>query len=161
VRNISTFGKTGPPNLKIDSIEAAHLVTPLLAVTAMRAFHSEASAIKRDKIAGDAAHLLKPYLPPRDRKLRLPDIYEMSEDPHARSERASFQPGETEMRAFNQLIAFATLSIVASFARADDILIPLNTIRRLSGAKRTLRQPAGLCVHGLSDRPCRFSQPSM
>jgi hypothetical protein len=40
----------------------------------MRAFYSERSAIKRDKIAGDAAHLLKPYLPPRDRKLRLPDI---------------------------------------------------------------------------------------
>jgi hypothetical protein len=45
----------------------------------MRAFHAEPSAIKRDKIAGDAAHLLEPYLPPRDRKLRLPDIYEMFE----------------------------------------------------------------------------------
>lgn len=45
----------------------------------MRAFHSEPNAIERDKIAGDAAHLLKPYLPPRDRKLRLPDIYEMFE----------------------------------------------------------------------------------
>jgi len=39
----------------------------------------EPSAIKRDKIAVDAAHLLKPYLPPRDRKLRLPDIDEMFE----------------------------------------------------------------------------------
>jgi hypothetical protein len=45
----------------------------------MRAYYAEPSAIKRDKIAGDAAHLLKPYLPPRDRKLRLPDIYEMFE----------------------------------------------------------------------------------
>jgi len=45
----------------------------------MRAYHSEPSAIKRDRIAGDAAHLLKPYLPPRDRKLRLPDIYKMFE----------------------------------------------------------------------------------
>ena len=45
----------------------------------MRAFRSEPSAIKRDKIAGDAAHLLKPCLPPRDRKLRLADIHEMFE----------------------------------------------------------------------------------
>jgi hypothetical protein len=45
----------------------------------MQAFHAERSAIRRDKIAGDAAHLLKPYLPPRDRKLRLPDIYVMFE----------------------------------------------------------------------------------
>ena len=30
-----------------------------------------------DHIAGNAAHLLKPYLPPRNRKPRLPDIYEM------------------------------------------------------------------------------------
>jgi hypothetical protein len=43
----------------------------------MRAYFKETNAIKRDKIAGDAAHLLKPYLPPRDRNLRLPDIYEM------------------------------------------------------------------------------------
>ena len=46
----------------------------------MRAYHAEPSAIKRDKIAGDAAHLLKPYLPPRDRKLRPPDIYKMFEE---------------------------------------------------------------------------------
>lgn len=45
----------------------------------MHAFHAEPNAIKRDKIAGDAAHLLKPYLPPRNRKLRLSDIYEMFE----------------------------------------------------------------------------------
>ena len=35
------------------------------------------SAIKRDKIAGDAAHVLEPYLLPRDRKLRLPDVYKL------------------------------------------------------------------------------------
>jgi hypothetical protein len=29
----------------------------------MRAYYAEPSAIKRDKIAGDAAHLPKPYLP--------------------------------------------------------------------------------------------------
>jgi hypothetical protein len=34
-------------------------------VKQMRAYHAEPNAIKRDKIAGDAAHLLKPYLPPR------------------------------------------------------------------------------------------------
>ena len=45
----------------------------------MRAYYAEPSAIKRGKIAGDLAYLLKPYLPPRDRKLRLPDIYEMFE----------------------------------------------------------------------------------
>jgi hypothetical protein len=45
----------------------------------MQAYYAERSAIKRDKIAGDAAQLLKPDLPPRDRKLRLPDIYEMFE----------------------------------------------------------------------------------
>jgi hypothetical protein len=38
----------------------------------MQAYYAERSAIKRDKIASDAAHLLKPYLPPRERKLRLP-----------------------------------------------------------------------------------------
>ena len=43
----------------------------------MHAFHAEPSAIKRDKIAGDAARLLKAHLPPRDRKLSLPYIYEM------------------------------------------------------------------------------------
>src|ERR1700751_3826888 len=43
----------------------------------MRAYYAEPGAIKRDKIAGDTAFLLKPYLPPRDRKLRLPDIYRM------------------------------------------------------------------------------------
>jgi len=46
---------------------------------ASRSARHGTSAIKRDKIAGNAAHLLKPYLPPRDRKLRLPDIYEMFE----------------------------------------------------------------------------------
>ena len=45
----------------------------------MRDFYAEPNAIKHDKIAGDAAHLLKPYLPPRDRKLRLPDVYELFE----------------------------------------------------------------------------------
>jgi hypothetical protein len=45
----------------------------------MRAYYAEPSAIKRDKIAGEAASLLKPYLPPRDRKLRLPDVYELFE----------------------------------------------------------------------------------
>jgi hypothetical protein len=44
----------------------------------MRDFYAEPSAIKRDRIAGGAAHLLKSYLP-RERKLRLPDIYEMFE----------------------------------------------------------------------------------
>jgi hypothetical protein len=37
------------------------------------------SAIKRDKIAGDAAFLLEPYWPPRQRKLRLFDVKEMFE----------------------------------------------------------------------------------
>jgi hypothetical protein len=45
----------------------------------IRAYFAEPRAIKRDKIAGYAAHLLKPYVPPKDRKLRLPDIYEMFE----------------------------------------------------------------------------------
>ena len=48
-------------------------------VKIMHAYLAEKNAIKRDKIAGDASRLLKPYLPPRDRKLRPPDIYEMFE----------------------------------------------------------------------------------
>ena len=32
-----------------------------------------------DTAAGHTAFLLNPYLPPRERKLRLPDIYEMFE----------------------------------------------------------------------------------
>jgi hypothetical protein len=31
------------------------------------------------KIAGDAAFLLEPHLPPNYRRLRLPDVYEMFE----------------------------------------------------------------------------------
>jgi hypothetical protein len=45
----------------------------------MRAYYAEPSAVKRDKIAGDAAFLLEPYLPPRQRKLRLFDVKEMFE----------------------------------------------------------------------------------
>jgi hypothetical protein len=37
----------------------------------MRDFYAEPSAIRRDHIAGDAAFMLKSYLPVRDRKLRL------------------------------------------------------------------------------------------
>jgi hypothetical protein len=45
----------------------------------MLAFYAEKNAIKRDQIAGDAAFLLEPHMPPRTRRLRLPDIYEMFE----------------------------------------------------------------------------------
>ena len=45
----------------------------------MRDFYAVPSAIKRDKIAGDAAFLLEPYWPPRQRKLRLFDVKEMFE----------------------------------------------------------------------------------
>ena len=46
----------------------------------MRAYFKEASAIKRDKIAGDAAFLLKRYLPPKGRMLRLPDVKGMFDE---------------------------------------------------------------------------------
>ena len=45
----------------------------------MRAYYAEPNAIERDKIAGDAAFLLEPYWPPRQRKLRLFDVKEMFE----------------------------------------------------------------------------------
>jgi hypothetical protein len=53
--------------------------TPCHSAKASRSARHGTSAIKRDKIPGDAAQLLKPYLPPRDRKLRLADIHEMFE----------------------------------------------------------------------------------
>jgi hypothetical protein len=43
----------------------------------MRAYFAEKNAIKRDQIAGDAAFLLEPHLPPNYRRLRVADIYEM------------------------------------------------------------------------------------
>jgi hypothetical protein len=45
----------------------------------MRAYFAEKNAIKQDEIAGDAAFLLEPHLPPNYRRLRLPDIYKMFE----------------------------------------------------------------------------------
>jgi hypothetical protein len=45
----------------------------------MRAYFAEKNSIKRYQIAGDAAFLLEPHLPPNYRRLRLPDIYEMFE----------------------------------------------------------------------------------
>jgi hypothetical protein len=45
----------------------------------MRAYFAEKNAIKRDQIAGHAAFLLEPYQSPRERRLRLPDVYEMFE----------------------------------------------------------------------------------
>ena len=46
----------------------------------MRAYYAEPSAIERDRIAGDAAFLLEPYLPPRQRRLRLFDVKEMFQE---------------------------------------------------------------------------------
>jgi hypothetical protein len=46
----------------------------------MRAYYAEPSAIERDRIAGDAAFLLEPYLPPHQRKLRLFDVKEMFQE---------------------------------------------------------------------------------
>jgi hypothetical protein len=48
-------------------------------VKCMREFFAEKNAIKRDEIVGHAAFLLEPYQSPRQRRLRLPDIYEMFE----------------------------------------------------------------------------------
>jgi hypothetical protein len=43
----------------------------------MRAYYAEPNTIERDRIAGGAAFLLEPYLPPRQRRLRLFDVKEM------------------------------------------------------------------------------------
>ena len=45
----------------------------------MGAYFAEKNAIKRDRIAGDAAFLLTPYVPPREWRLRPPDTYETFE----------------------------------------------------------------------------------
>jgi hypothetical protein len=45
----------------------------------MRAFFAESNPIKRDEIAARQLHALRPYNPPRAKKLRLADIKDMSE----------------------------------------------------------------------------------
>ena len=42
----------------------------------MHAYFAEKNLIKRDQIAGDAAFLLEPHIPPNQR-LRLPDIKDL------------------------------------------------------------------------------------
>jgi hypothetical protein len=43
----------------------------------MKLYFAETNGIKRDEIAGRQADALTPYLSPRSRRLRLPDIYEL------------------------------------------------------------------------------------
>jgi hypothetical protein len=43
----------------------------------MHAFLKEENAIKRDAIAARQLHALRPYNPPRAKKLRLSDVVEM------------------------------------------------------------------------------------
>jgi hypothetical protein len=43
----------------------------------MRAFFAEENAIKRDEIAARQLSALRPYNPPRAKKLRLSDVHEM------------------------------------------------------------------------------------
>ena len=45
-------------------------------VKIMRAYFAEKHLIRRDQIAGDAAFLLEPHMPPNNR-LRLPDIKDL------------------------------------------------------------------------------------
>jgi hypothetical protein len=59
----------------------------------MRAFLAEENAIKRDEIAARQLHALRPYNPPRAKKLRLSDVQEMSQqmkdhEPKPRRKRA-------------------------------------------------------------------------
>jgi hypothetical protein len=63
------FFRTAPAQSRRDlaSIQPSLVTEQRTFAKHMRAFYAEKNAIKRDHIAGNAAHLLKPYLPPRDR----------------------------------------------------------------------------------------------